>query len=59
MLWSSSGELSESHRWSTQGPADSQVHRFCFALVLFHLILSASLIGVQSTKTKRASIQNG
>lgn len=39
--------------------ADDQVHRFCFALVLFHLILSACLVGVQSTKTKRASIQNG
>ncbi|ORX37762.1 putative vacuolar transmembrane protein [Kockovaella imperatae] len=35
------------------------VHRFCFALALFHLILSASLIGVESTKTKRAAIQNG
>ncbi|KAK4688671.1 serine incorporator 1, partial [Tremellales sp. Uapishka_1] len=35
------------------------VHRFCFALALFHLLLSASLVGVQSTKTKRAAIQNG
>ncbi|WVQ77734.1 hypothetical protein IAR50_007424 [Cryptococcus sp. DSM 104548] len=34
-------------------------HRFCFALVLFHLILSSLLIGVRSTKTKRAAIQNG
>ncbi|KAI9638995.1 serine incorporator/TMS membrane protein [Dioszegia hungarica] len=35
------------------------VHRFCFALALFHLTLSALLVGVQSTKTKRAAIQNG
>ncbi|WVW86956.1 hypothetical protein I302_109012 [Kwoniella bestiolae CBS 10118] len=35
------------------------VHRFCFALALFHLLLSATLIGVRSTKTKRAAIQNG
>lgn len=35
------------------------VHRFCFALALFHLILSALLIGVRTTKTKRAAIQNG
>jgi hypothetical protein len=36
-----------------------QVHRFCFALAVFHLILSVSLIGVKSTKSKRAAIQNG
>jgi hypothetical protein len=36
-----------------------QVHRFCFALALFHLTLSALLVRVQSTKTKRAAIQNG
>ena len=35
------------------------VHRFCFALTLFHLILSAALVGVNSTKDKRAAIQNG
>ncbi|WVN89942.1 uncharacterized protein L203_105172 [Cryptococcus depauperatus CBS 7841] len=35
------------------------VHRFCFALALFHLLLSTMLIGVRSTKTKRAAIQNG
>lgn len=35
------------------------VHRICFALSLFHLILSTSLIGVQDTKDKRSSIQNG
>ncbi|WWC65808.1 uncharacterized protein I303_108430 [Kwoniella dejecticola CBS 10117] len=35
------------------------VHRFCFALALFHLLLSATLIGVRTTKTKRAAIQNG
>jgi hypothetical protein len=35
------------------------VHRFCFALALFHLLLSAALIGVRSTKTKRAAVQNG
>ncbi|KAF4571365.1 hypothetical protein EYR40_007826 [Pleurotus pulmonarius] len=35
------------------------VHRICFALSLFHLILSTSLVGVQDTKDKRASIQNG
>ncbi|KAL7419830.1 Membrane protein tms1 [Cryptotrichosporon argae] len=35
------------------------VHRFCFALALFHLLLSALLVGVRSTKTSRAAIQNG
>ncbi|KAF9007647.1 TMS membrane protein tumor differentially expressed protein [Cyathus striatus] len=35
------------------------VHRICFALALFHLILSAGLIGVKDTKDKRAAIQNG
>lgn len=35
------------------------VHRFCFALAMFHLILSLLLVGVRSTKTKRAAIQNG
>jgi len=35
------------------------VHRVCFALVLFHAILSISLIGVRDTRDKRAAIQNG
>ncbi|OBZ72638.1 Membrane protein TMS1 [Grifola frondosa] len=35
------------------------VHRICFALALFHAILSASLIGVKDTKDNRAAIQNG
>jgi len=35
------------------------VHRLCFALALFHAILSAALIGVKDTKDKRASLQNG
>jgi len=35
------------------------VHRVCFALTLFHAILSTSLIGVQDTRDKRAAIQNG
>jgi len=35
------------------------VHRICFALCLFHVLLSLSLIGVKDTKDKRASIQNG
>ncbi|GLB40572.1 putative serine incorporator (Serinc) [Lyophyllum shimeji] len=35
------------------------VHRICFALSLFHLILSLSLIGVKDTRDKRAAIQNG
>ncbi|OCH86605.1 TMS membrane protein/tumor differentially expressed protein [Obba rivulosa] len=35
------------------------VHRICFALSLFHAILSLSLIGVKDTKDKRAEIQNG
>lgn len=34
-------------------------HRFLFALTLFHIILSILLIGVRSTKAKRAAIQNG
>ncbi|KAJ7650425.1 serine incorporator/TMS membrane protein [Roridomyces roridus] len=35
------------------------VHRICFALTLFHTILSLSLIGVKDTRDKRAAIQNG
>lgn len=35
------------------------VHRFCFALALFHLVLSVLLVNVHSTKTPRAAIQNG
>ncbi|KAI5997898.1 serine incorporator/TMS membrane protein, partial [Pisolithus albus] len=35
------------------------VHRICFALTLFHAILSLSLIGVNDSRGKRASIQNG
>ncbi|KAJ8509153.1 hypothetical protein ONZ45_g8668 [Pleurotus djamor] len=35
------------------------VHRICFALSLFHVLLSVALVGVQDTKDKRASIQNG
>ncbi|KAI9509838.1 serine incorporator/TMS membrane protein [Russula earlei] len=35
------------------------VHRLCFALALFHIILSISLFGVRDTCDKRAAIQNG
>ncbi|KAG1773566.1 serine incorporator/TMS membrane protein [Suillus occidentalis] len=35
------------------------VHRICFALSLFHAILSMSLIGVKESRDKRAAIQNG
>ncbi|KZT41303.1 TMS membrane protein/tumor differentially expressed protein [Sistotremastrum suecicum HHB10207 ss-3] len=35
------------------------VHRICFALSLFHAILSFALVGVNDTRNKRASIQNG
>ncbi|TFY81903.1 hypothetical protein EWM64_g2106 [Hericium alpestre] len=35
------------------------VHRICFALSLFHALLSLALIGVKDTKDKRAAIQNG
>ena len=35
------------------------VHRVCFALSLFHAILSTSLIGVRDTRDKRAAVQNG
>ena len=34
-------------------------HRVCFALALFHAILSTSLIGVRDTRDKRAAVQNG
>lgn len=34
------------------------IHRICFALTLFHLILSASVYGVDNTSHPRASIQN-
>ncbi|KII84434.1 hypothetical protein PLICRDRAFT_701975 [Plicaturopsis crispa FD-325 SS-3] len=35
------------------------IHRICFALALFHALLSLSLIGVKDTRDKRAAIQNG
>ncbi|KIK10300.1 hypothetical protein K443DRAFT_670924 [Laccaria amethystina LaAM-08-1] len=35
------------------------VHRICFALSLFHLILSSVLINVRDTRDKRSAIQNG
>lgn len=35
------------------------MHRICFALALFHGILALTLIGVKSTKSKRAAFQNG
>ncbi|CAG8492434.1 11814_t:CDS:2 [Scutellospora calospora] len=35
------------------------VHRICFALSLFHFILGLLVIKVNSTKDKRAAIQNG
>ncbi|RUP49136.1 serine incorporator-domain-containing protein [Jimgerdemannia flammicorona] len=35
------------------------VHRVCFALVLFHTILGLLLLGVNDSRDKRASIQNG
>jgi serine incorporator 1/3 len=35
------------------------VHRINWALGMLHLILAAFLLGVQSTRNKRASIQNG
>ncbi|KAG8687975.1 hypothetical protein FRC09_013177 [Ceratobasidium sp. 395] len=35
------------------------VHRICFALCLFHTLLSLSLIGVKHTRDKRSAIQNG
>lgn len=35
------------------------VHRINFALGLFHLILAVLLLGVQSSKDGRASLQNG
>jgi hypothetical protein len=35
------------------------VHRIGFALGLFHIIMGVLLLGVQSSKNPRASIQNG
>ncbi|KAK2746782.1 hypothetical protein FQN57_002824 [Myotisia sp. PD_48] len=35
------------------------VHRINFALGLFHIILAILLVGVQSSKDKRAGLQNG
>lgn len=35
------------------------VHRICFALSLFHFFLGLLVIGVNDTRDKRASIQNG
>lgn len=52
------GTWTSKYGW-TADSSSLQVHRFCFALAVFHLMLSASLIGVKSTKTKRAAIQNG
>ena len=35
------------------------VHRVCFGLALFHVGLSALLVDVQDSRSKRAAIQNG
>ncbi|GBC00799.1 hypothetical protein RclHR1_03980015 [Rhizophagus clarus] len=35
------------------------VHRICFALSLFHFFLGLLVVGVNDTRDKRASIQNG
>ncbi|KAH7884631.1 serine incorporator/TMS membrane protein [Phlebopus sp. FC_14] len=35
------------------------VHRICFALSLFHAILSLALINVKESRDKRAAVQNG
>src|ERR1700761_4013987 len=35
------------------------IHRICFALMVFHTLLSSLLVGVNNTKNKRAAIQNG
>ncbi|KAJ1966873.1 Membrane protein tms1, partial [Dimargaris xerosporica] len=35
------------------------VHRWCFALSLFHVILGLLVLGVDSTRHPRASVQNG
>ncbi|PFH52891.1 hypothetical protein AMATHDRAFT_55722 [Amanita thiersii Skay4041] len=35
------------------------IHRICFALALFHFILSTLLVGVRDTRDKRAALQNG
>ncbi|GAA99409.1 uncharacterized protein L969DRAFT_86656 [Mixia osmundae IAM 14324] len=35
------------------------VHRICFALSVFHMVLGALLVGVKDTRVKRAAIQNG
>ncbi|CAG8463153.1 9591_t:CDS:2 [Acaulospora colombiana] len=35
------------------------VHRICFALSFFHIILGLLVIGVNDTRSKRAEIQNG
>ncbi|KAF5359113.1 hypothetical protein D9756_003158 [Leucocoprinus leucothites] len=35
------------------------VHRICFALTLFHFLLSGLLVGVKDTRDKRAAVQNG
>ncbi|KAJ1961082.1 Membrane protein tms1 [Dispira parvispora] len=35
------------------------VHRWCFALSIFHVILGALLIGVDHSKHPRAALQNG
>lgn len=35
------------------------VHRICFALALFHFLLSALLVDIKDTRDKRAALQNG
>jgi len=35
------------------------VQRMCFAMTVFHLVLSGLLVGVQNSKETRAGIQNG
>lgn len=63
MLWCIGGMFTSvsSGLWTSVmcSRAEIQVHRICFALSLFHVILSASLIGVKDTRDKRAALQNG
>lgn len=58
MLWRPSSRFSLSAVYR-QLIESTQVHRICFALVLFHTILSSLLVGVRDTRTRRAAIQNG
>src|SRR5262245_12636657 len=63
--WASEGVKHRTYGWvdlkCPQGPCFGvlAVHRACFALSMFHLIMAFLVSGVQNSRQPRAAIQNG